>query len=468
MENFETENNQSFRDSMTTIESSGKRKWIYAKKPKGKMWFWRNMVGIALLGFFFASPFIKIQGGPFLLFDFIHRKFILFGAIFWPQDSFIFFLMFISFIVFIILFTVIYGRLWCGWACPQTIFLELIFRRVEFWIEGDYGKQKKLNKQPWNFEKIIKRGSKHLIYLAISLLIINTFMSYVLTYEGIKEFWSQGFEGHPIGFAAMFVFTFIFYFIYSWFREQVCIIMCPYGRLQGVLLDKKSIVISYDYKMGEPKAPYKKGEDRNEAGKGSCTNCNSCVAVCPTGIDIRNGTQLECINCSACIDACNETMEKTNQPKGLIKYASEEQINTGQKFKLNARIIAYSTLLISLLTFLIILLATRSSIEASILRTPNMLYQEQPDNQISNLYNIEVINKTRKDIPVEIKPITIEGNIMLAAKELNVAQQSSTESVFFLFIDKAKLKKSKTKVTFGVYVNGELIQKVDSWFIGPQ
>ncbi|MBT3801810.1 MAG: cytochrome c oxidase accessory protein CcoG [Bacteroidetes bacterium] len=458
---------ESFRDTMSTISEKGKRNWIYAKKPKGKFWIWRNVVGLFLLSFFFSAPLIKIHDDPLLLFDFIHRKFILLGVTFWPQDSFIFFLLFISFMVFIILFTVIYGRIWCGWACPQTIFLELIFRRIEFWIEGDYAKQKKMAKQVWNLEKIVKKGFKHLIFIAISLLIINTFMSYILAYDGLIEFWRSGASEHPIGFAAMYIFSFAFYFIYSSFREQVCIIMCPYGRLQGVLLDKKSIVISYDYKRGEPKTPFRREENRLEANKGACINCNSCVMVCPTGIDIRNGTQLECINCTACMDACDEQMIRTNQPKGLIKYASEEQIAQAKKFNFSFRMVAYSAVLLGLLTFLAIMLNTRSDIESSILRTPGMLYQIQENNLISNLYNIKIINKTKEEIPVELKLLSHQGIIKIASGDLKVKGENSTESVFFLYLDADLIKDSKSKVTFGVYSNGDLIQEVDSWFVGP-
>ncbi|MFC2114523.1 cytochrome c oxidase accessory protein CcoG, partial [Bacteroidota bacterium] len=436
-------------------------------RPHGRHWLFRNIVGLSLLSFFFIAPVIKINGGPFLLFDLFNRKFILFSVIFWPQDSFIFFLIFISFVVFIILFTVIYGRLWCGWACPQTIFLELIFRRIEYWIEGDYKKQKKLTAQSWDFEKIWKKGLKTSLYLAISTLIINTFMAYVLSFDGLKKFWIEGIHVHTIGWIAMFTFSFIFFFIYSWFREQVCIILCPYGRLQGVMLDKKSVVISYDYNRGEPRAPFKKDENRKQVEKGACINCGNCVLVCPTGIDIRNGTQLECINCTACMDTCNDQMLKTNQPKGLIRYASEEQIEKGLGFQFSTRMIAYSLVLLGLLMFLVILLANRSPVEATILRTPGLLYQKQTDTEISNLYNLKVINKSHNNIPVEVKILSQKGTIKMVAGDIIVHDQSSAESVFFLYLNTAEVIQSRTKVTFGIFTDGQLIQKVDSWFVGP-
>jgi cytochrome c oxidase accessory protein FixG len=465
--NQKTSADESFRDRVTTVTEKGKRKWIYAKKPKGRFWFWRNIVGFSLIVFLIAAPLIKINGDPLMLFDFIHRKFILFGVVFWPEDSFIFFLIFISFMVFVILFTVIYGRIWCGWACPQTVFLELVFRRIEYWIEGDAGKQKKLNKQNWNAEKIIKKITKHLIYLLISLFIINVLMTYILSFEGVIEFWKKGPVSHPIGFLAMFVFSFIFYFIYSWFREQLCIILCPYGRLQGVLLDKKSVVISYDYQRGEPRSPFKKGEDRNANNFGACIHCSSCVQVCPTGIDIRNGTQLECINCAACIDACDEQMKRTNQATALIKYASEEQISEGRKFNFSFRMAAYSAVLLGLLSFLIILLATRKDIEASILRTQGILYQEQANNQLTNLYNVKIINKSREAYAVEVKTLSHEGDVKMAAGDLFVESQGQAESVFLLYLNRKDVKESKIKVTFGIFIDGKLIQEVDSWFIGP-
>ena len=337
----------SFRDNLATIDEKGKRFWVYAKKPNGRFTTARNLLGIFLLIIFFATPFISINGQPLLLLNFIERKIIIFGVQFWPQDFHLFFLAMIALIVFIILFTVTYGRIWCGWACPQTVFMEIIFRRIEYWIDGSQHRQKKLAQQPWNAEKIVRRISKHAVFYLISFTISNFFLMYII---GIEE-WKEVVSGTPYnniaGLIGMLAFTTVFYFIFSWFREQVCTIVCPYGRLQGVLLDRNSIVISYDYKRGDPKGTFHKNENRKELGLGDCINCTQCVQVCPTGIDIRNGTQLECINCACCIDACDSQMKAVGMKPGLIRYALEKMIADESRFKFTIRSLAYTAVLIA-------------------------------------------------------------------------------------------------------------------------
>lgn len=456
-----------FRDRLATIDEKGSRVWVYAKKPKGRLTLWRNIAGFALLIFFFAAPFIRIHGEPLLLLNFIEREIVLLGVRFWPQDFHLFFLAMISMMVFIILFTVTFGRIWCGWGCPQTVFMELIFRRIEYWIEGDAYHQKQLDKQPWHAGKIFKRSLKHIVFFGIAFIISNFFLMYIIGTEAWKDLVTESPTEHLAGLGSMLVFSGVFYFIFSWFREQVCTIVCPYGRLQGVLLDRNSIVISYDYKRGEPRGTFFKGEDREKADKGSCINCMQCVQVCPTGIDIRNGTQLECINCACCIDACNAMMDATNQPKGLIRYASEKMISEGLKMKFNARTIAYSAVLIILLGVFTYSITARSPIEATILRAPGMLYQEPEPGRISNLYNIKLVNKTNQDIPVELKVLSHEGEITIIGNSINVKKQSLGESVFFLILSSQDVISDKTSVRFGVYSNGKLIEEITSIFVGP-
>lgn len=428
---------------------------------------WRNIVGFALLIFFFTAPFIRVHGEPLLLLNFVKREIILLGVRFWPQDFHLFFLAMISLMVFIILFTVTFGRLWCGWGCPQTIFMELIFRRIEYWIEGDAYHQKLLDKQAWNAGKILKRTIKHLVFFGIAFIIGNFFLMYIIGSAAWIDLVTGSPSEHLAGLASMLVFSGIFYFIFSWFREQVCTIVCPYGRLQGVLLDRNSIVITYDYKRGEPKGTFFKGEDRAKEGKGNCINCTQCVQVCPTGIDIRNGTQLECINCACCIDACNAMMDATNQPRGLIRYASEKTIAEGIKLKFNVRTIAYSAVLVILLGVFTFSITARNPIEATILRAPGMLYQEPEPGKISNLYNIKLVNKTNNDLPVELKCLSHQGLITIIGNDINVKKQSLGESVFFLILNSSDVTSDKTPVRIGVYSEGQLIEEITSTFVGP-
>lgn len=456
-----------FRDHLATIDEKGKRVWVYAKKPKGRFTAWRNIVGFALLLFFIVAPFIRINGQPLLLLNFIDRKFVILGMQFWPQDFHLFFLGMISLMVFIILFTVAFGRIWCGWACPQTVFMELIFRRIEYWIEGDAYHQKQLARQPWNFNKIARKTVKHAVFFLLSFLVGNFFLSYIIGSEALLEIVTDPPGEHLAGLAGMLVFSGVFYFIFSWFREQVCTIVCPYGRLQGVLLDRNSIVISYDYQRGEPKGTFFKGEDRRTAGKGDCINCTQCVQVCPTGIDIRNGTQLECINCACCIDACDRMMDAVGQPRGLIRYASEKMIAEGRKMKLSGRTLAYSMVLVVLLGVITYSLTARKPIETTVLRAPGMLYQEPEPGRISNLYNMKLVNKTMQDLPVEVKLLEPPGNIQLIGKEIVVEKESVGESVFFVILDRSSVTSEKMKVRLGIYSNGEEIDQVTVSFVGP-
>nr|WP_317045785.1 4Fe-4S binding protein [Brumimicrobium salinarum] len=247
-----------FRDSISTVDEDGKRIWVYPKKPKGFFHKWRLVLSIFLLVLLFAAPHINIGGQPLVLIGILERKFVLFGQVFWPQDLYIFAFTMILLIVFIILFTVVFGRIFCGWICPQTIFMEFVFRKIEYWIEGDWTHQKKLNKQPWNREKIFKKTAKHSIFLLISFLIGNTFLAYIIGADELWKIQTDPLTAHLGGFIAMIVFSLVFYGVFAFLREQVCTTICPYGRLQGVLLDKDSIIVAYDHKRGEPRGRFKK------------------------------------------------------------------------------------------------------------------------------------------------------------------------------------------------------------------
>ena len=321
---------ESFRDSVATISKEGKRNFINPKKPKGRLYNLRTRFSIFYLIVFFALPFIKVNGEPLLMLNVLERKFIIFGMVFWPQDFFIFGIAMLTFVVFIILFTVVFGRVFCGWACPQTIFMEMVFRKIEYWIDGDSAKQKQLKAMPWNVEKSTKRIAKFIIFFSISFIIANFFLAYLIGMDQLLGYLEAP-AAHVGTLISLLIFTSVFFFVYWWFREQACLVVCPYGRLQGVLLDKNSIVVAYDHKRGEARGKLKKQDDHdckcidckddgacknlNEkiaaiAPQGDCIDCFACVRVCPTGIDIRNGTQLECVNCTACIDACDAIMTK--------------------------------------------------------------------------------------------------------------------------------------------------------------
>ncbi len=458
---------EEFRDSIATVDKEGKRIWVYPKKPSGRFHNYRVIVTIALLGILFAGPFIRIGGQPLLMLNIFERKFVIFGTVFWPQDFFLLALLLITFFVFIILFTVIFGRIWCGWACPQTLFMEMVFRKIEYLIEGDANQQRKLDKGPWTTTKIWKKGLKHLIFISIAVLIAHTVMAYLIGIEEVKEIISQPPSAHMSGFIGLMAFTGIFYWVFAYFREQACVAVCPYGRLQGVLLDKKSIVIAYDWLRGEPRGKIKKGTDQPELG--DCIDCKLCVHACPTGIDIRNGTQLECVNCTACIDACDQVMEKVDKPKGLIRYASYDSIAEKKHNLFNTRVKAYSAVLLILVSFLVVALATRSDVETTIVKVPGQLFQRQPDNRISNLVNIQFVNKTADPMEVRMEVTGVENGEITRVGEgsMEVPANELMDGVFFITLPEDQLSGMQTDLIILIYGNGELIEEKPIKFMGP-
>ena len=470
---METPDNEIFRDSISTVTAEGKRAWLYPKKPEGRYYEWRKWVSYGLLTILFVSPFLKIGGNQFLMFNVLERRFNIFGQPFWPQDFHLFVIMMIIGVVFVVFFTVAYGRLFCGWVCPQTIFMEMVFRRIEYWIDGDRGKQIRLDKMPWNGEKIRKRVLKWTLFFIISFLIANVFLAYLIGSDQLLGYVIDGPKNHLNTFIALLIFTMVFYFVFAWFREQVCLIACPYGRLQGVLLDNKSIVVAYDHKRGEKakgRAKFKKSEDRSTSGKGDCIDCFQCVHVCPTGIDIRNGTQLECVNCTACIDACDKMMENVGLPKGLIRYASEENIEKKAKFTFGPRLKAYSAVLGILTMVLVGMLFLRNDVEARILRLPGQLYERKDNNIISNVYTFKLVNKTTKDINgVTFKMLSHNGTIsMVSQQQFTVPQQGLAEGTLFIELNASSLKGDKDELKIGVYSNEKLIETTTTAFLGPR
>ncbi len=466
IENTQEDLKGSFRDSVATISAEGSRNFIYPKKPKGRLYNLRTLFSVFYLIIFFALPFIKINDEPIFMFNVLERKFIFFGVIFWPQDFFIFGIGMLTFIVFVILFTVVFGRIFCGWACPQTIFMEMVFRKIEYWIDGNSNEQRILKAKPCTIEKIYKRSLKFVIFFLISFIIANFFLAYLISMDKLIAYIKYPSE-HTGTLISLLIFTTIFFFVYWWFREQVCIVVCPYGRLQGVLLDKDSIIVAYDHVRGEQRAKLKDAEHINNAG--DCIDCFACVKVCPTAIDIRNGTQLECVNCTACIDACDDIMEHVNKPKGLIRYASENSITNHVKLKFNNRIKACTVVLSLLLVFLCFLIVTRTDLDVRLMRTSGMAFTTMQDGSISNLYNLKLVNKTHKDIPIELRLENLPGEIKFVGSNNTIVKKEDYSNIqFFVILNKALVKSWKTKITICLYQKGNKLKTVDANFIGPE
>ncbi len=456
---------ESFRDKVATVDKKGKRVWVFPQKPEGKLFNLRTAFTVFYLLLFFGLPFLKVNGHPIFLINILERKFILFGQIFWPQDFFIFALGMVVFIVFVALFTVVFGRVFCGWACPQTIFMEMLFRRIEYLIDGNAAQQKMLAKSPWNTDKILKRTTKWAAFWLLSFIIANTFLAYIIGVDEMYKMISEPFALHIGTFISLAVFTTVFFFVYLWMREQICTVICPYGRMQGVLLDRNSMIVAYDYKRGETRGKFHKNEQR---AIGDCIDCEQCVKVCPTGIDIRNGTQLECINCTACIDACNRMMDAVGLPQGLIRMASENNIAKNRPWVFTVKMKAYSLVMVVLLGVLVWLLASRTDVGITLMRTPGQLYQEQPGNKMSNLYNYKMLNKTFSEKEIELVPENFKGEIKLVGEtKLKIPKDGTASGIMFVYLDKSEINGRKTPLRIGVFENGKKISTISTSFLGP-
>ena len=460
---------ENFRDSVGTMDDSGKRVWVFPRKPHGKFTNYRNIVAYVLLALFFVIPFLKINGNPLLLINIVERHFFIFGQPFYPQDFFILALGAITSIVFVILFTVVFGRIFCGWICPQTIFLEMVFRKIDYLIEGDRNKQMKLDRQEWNTEKIWKRSLKWSIFIIISLIITHWMFMYIVGYQEVFTMIKEGPFNNFTSFLVMIIFKNTIYFTFTWFREQVCTLVCPYGRLQGVLIDKQTINVYYDFKRGENRSKWRKGEDRKAEGKGDCIDCNQCVVVCPTGIDIRDGQQLECVNCTACIDACDEVMVKTGLPPGLIRYATEDEIEKEIPFQFTTRMKAYSFVLALMVAFMGFLMYNRADVEAKFIKPAGSSFFVR-DAKITNTYSYTFLNKSNKDKIITIKVLEPQhAEVSLSeSNKIKIKKGDITKGTVNISFPVNEIKLSKQNISIGVYDDkGELLDTFKTYFEGP-
>jgi cytochrome c oxidase accessory protein FixG len=453
-----------FRDKISTVDTKGKRKWMYVLQPEGRLYRLRTIFSIAYLSLFFGLPFIKIYGNPLFQFNILEAKFTLFGKVFLPQDFILFGIGMLVFLLFIIVFTLIFGRVFCGWACPQTVFLEMVFRRIEYWIEGSANHQEAAEKNNYTTAMYFRKFLKHTIFLILSFLIANTFLSYIIGMDQLFKIIQEPISMHIGGFIAIAVFTLAFYAVYAFVREIVCTVICPYGRLQSVLLDKNSIVVAYDYLRGEPR---EKAAKMKAEGKGDCIDCGLCVKVCPTGIDIRNGTQLECVNCTACIDACNMMMRKVNREEDLIKFVSENNISEGKKLAFTFRIKAYSTVLVVLIGILVTLIITRSMFDATVLRVPGQILQDNNDGTISNLYHIKIVSKSSVVEPYSLSLDDQTATLERVGKKLDSLKfGEETEETFFIRKSKSNISERKEKLVLQIRSGDKIVQTKKITFIG--
>jgi cytochrome c oxidase accessory protein FixG len=461
-----------FRDRLATAEKDGTRRWLYPKQVKGAWYRRRTWFSYFLLGLMFIVPFIKIRGNPLLMLNIVERKFSILGQIFWPADSAIFAIAILVFLTSIIVFTTAFGRLWCGWACPQTVLMEMVFRKIEYLIEGDASAQRALDRSSWTTAKFVKKALKHGTFITLSFLIGNWLLSYVVGIEKLQQIVLANPREHITGLSFMLLFSAIFYLIFARFREQACTFICPYGRFQSAILDENTMVVAYDHRRGETRGALHRDQnfdDRIAEGVGDCINCRQCVAVCPTGIDIRNGTQMECVNCTACIDACDSVMRQIGRPPGLVRYASYNSIEKRLPFRFTARMGLYSAVLSALVVLFFVLLFTRSDVQSIFLRAPGALFQSMPDGKISNLYTLKILNKVQRDLPIELRLDKVSGELtLMGGGRFVVPKEGLAETSVLIAIDPAHLPSHKTKLHVGVYSSGKRLETINTIFIGPR
>ncbi|MEZ4752848.1 MAG: cytochrome c oxidase accessory protein CcoG [Bdellovibrionota bacterium] len=385
----------SYKDTLYTIDKSGRRKWVYPNLADGKWWFRRATVAYLLMTFYLLMPWITIKGKQGIFLDFSHRKFTFFGTTFWATDTILVVITLAAMVFSLFFFTALFGRIWCGWACPETVFLEFLFRPIERLIEGTGAQRLKLDQSPWNFKKISKKFTKHALCAFFSWIIASTALAYIIGREPLLKMMMASPLDNPFPFFMTLALMGLMAFQFGWFREQFCTVVCPYARFQSVLLDSDSLVVGYDPNRGEPRG--KRGKSADTDNLGDCVDCGMCVRVCPTGIDIRNGLQLECIHCTQCMDACDSIMDKVGKPKGLIRYDTENELTGNSTRVLRPRVIVYSIILVIIASAFVTSLATRKTSEFRIVRgnldRPFTLLE---DGKITNHLHVRISNKSDK------------------------------------------------------------------------
>lgn len=448
--------------SLTSVNEDGSRYFLHPADVKGRFTLWRRLFGALLLAVYVLLPWIPVGGFPAVFLDLAERRFHFFGLTFLSEDLWIgfFLLTGLGFSLFYV--TALFGRLWCGWACPYTVFLEHIYRRIERFVDGDSTSRKKLDAAPWSHSKIVRRVVKHSLYLLVSLLLAHIFISYFISIPRLYDYMRQSPAHNARAFGVMLFLTGALYFSFSWFREQFCIILCPYGRIQSALTDDDTVIIGYDEKRGEPRGK------KSDPNAGDCINCSRCVQVCPTGIDIRNGLQLECIGCSGCIDACDEVMDKIERPPGLIRYDSLNGFAGGKKRFFRPRIFLYTGFMALGATVLTLFLTTLHSAKIEFIRMTGQPYYVD-DSGVRNQYRLQLVTKQTEPTVFTLKLTGLpEGAVILGLDE-KVTVQPGEESMKTLLVQVPKDKyKGEFKITVEATVSPGDFDLTDSIeFVGP-
>jgi cytochrome c oxidase accessory protein FixG len=459
---------KSFRDRVATVDAEGRRVWLYPRLPKGELYKWRVRFSYLQLGLLVAGPFIRIRGEPLLMLNIVERKFVILGQVFWPQDFHLFAVLMLIWLVSVIVVTALFGRIWCGWLCPQTVLMEMLFRRIETFIEGQPNHRRKRDAGPWTAEKVRVKLLKHSVFFALSFVAGNIFLAYIIGSDELIDIITDPPSEHIVGLSLMLLHTAAFYWMYARFREQFCTMLCPYARIQSVLLDDDSLVVAYDQPRGEPRGKRSRAKDADNSEKGDCVDCGICQQVCPTGIDIRNGSpQLECINCTACIDGCNGVMGKLGRAPNLIKLTSMNAVSGKPTRRFTPRVVAYCVVLALLTVAFVGLLAGRADTETTLLRTPGQLFQRNADGTIQNLYNAKVLNKGRDPLTVQFTLLSHQGTITPVGWDdsIRASAESTTDLVLFIRIPEHELAPGRNQIRLALCEGERQLEVFETSFI---
>lgn len=447
------------------------REKIYPRAVSGIFNGWRIALVLVTQLVYYGLPWINWNDRQAVLFDLGARKFYLFDLVLWPQDFIWFAVLLIISALALFLFTAVAGRLWCGYACPQTVYTQL-FMWIERWFEGDHNKQKKLSAAPWNANKFARRGGKHVAWVLLALWTGFTFVGY---FTPITELWREVMVWNLGPWETFWIF---FYGFATWgfagfMREQVCKFMCPYARFQSVMFDQDTLIITYDYRRGEARGTRKKGVDYQAQGLGDCVDCGICVQVCPTGIDIRNGLQYMCIGCAACIDACDQVMEKMNYPKGLIRYSTQNAIDGKYpdkdivKHTFRPRTLVYTLILLSIIAVFFYTLAVRVPLRADVIRDRLTLSRVVENGQIENLYRLQIINMDGRDHRYKITAKGIDGLSVAAGDSVSIPALGATDVTVLLRAEPHKLSRPSQPVFFTIQAEDDpaIVREAKSSFL---
>ena len=456
----------SFRNELASVATDGRRRWIYARQPAGRYYTARTGVAALLVAFLLAAPFVTVGGQPLMMLNVIERRFVLLGIVFPPQDLYLVVLIALSALVTLVLVTVVAGRIWCGWLCPQTVFLEMVFRRLEYLIDGSAEQQLRRNRGPWTADRVRRTILKQGVFLALSLVIANVFLAWVIGAAAVRALIVDTPLRHPAGFTAMVIFTTVFYLVFARFREQACVLACPYGRMMSSLLDRRTVTVTYDYRRGEPRGRRTAAAVQGKAG--DCVDCHRCVTVCPTGIDIRNGIQLECVACTACIDACDDVMARVGKPAGLIRHTSAERVESGAERRLTARAAGYAAVWLALVLTATRLLATRADLDVLVLRQPGTMYVSLPGGDVANFYTVQALNRTSRPATFTVDVLEPHGAVATPLGPLgSVGPHALQDGRFLIRVPRTALGGASTPVRVRISAPGHDPLVVESSFLGP-